>query len=161
MAPQVVFVLTYVVPFYLSSATRPSPQLSRDAPSSIKARVRAVTFSTLISLAVTVYVLHVHGNASPSDILSWLGCWPVSILDTARTMLLVAILFAGPLFEHGIVEGEWEDWIRCRGMYETLSSWIGYRNYVVVRGGLRFLYGLGTILTCRRALSARSLYGEL
>ncbi|PSN67841.1 hypothetical protein BS50DRAFT_492445 [Corynespora cassiicola Philippines] len=118
----VVFVLTYVVPFYLSSATRPSPQLSRDAPSSIKARVRAVTFSTLISLAVTVYVLHVHGNASPSDILSWLGCWPVSLLDTARTMLLVAILFAGPLFEHGIVEGEWEDWIRCRGMYNTNMS---------------------------------------
>lgn len=47
-------------------------------------------------------------------------------------MLLVTILFAGPIFEHGIVDGDWRDWIKIKGVHETLSSWIGYRNYVVV-----------------------------
>ncbi|KAG9204857.1 hypothetical protein G6514_010091 [Epicoccum nigrum] len=46
-------------------------------------------------------------------------------------MLLVCILFAGPLFENGIVDGDWKDWVKFKGLHETLSSWIGYRNFVV------------------------------
>ncbi|KAL6154355.1 CAAX prenyl protease [Exserohilum turcicum] len=124
------YVFTYVIPFYLSSATRPSPTLTRDAPSSIRARVRAVTLSTLLCCVLTVVVLHQH-EASFSQIVSLLGLWPVSPLDTIRTMLLVMILFAGPLFEHGIVDGEWREWIQLHGLRESLSSWIGYRNFVV------------------------------
>ncbi|KAF2462670.1 Abi-domain-containing protein [Lindgomyces ingoldianus] len=127
----VVFTLIYIVPFYLSPATRPSPQLSRDAPSSIRARVRAVTFSCLMSLALTIYVLYDYGKAPPQEILRLLGVWPVSLLDTAKTMLLVTILFAGPLFEAGIVDGGVKDWVRGKRLYEELSSWIGYRNFVV------------------------------
>lgn len=67
------------------------------------------------------------------EILSLLGIWPVSPVDTIRTMLLVTILFAGPIFEHGIVDGGWRDWIKLNGVNESLSSWIGYRNFVVVR----------------------------
>lgn len=121
----------YVIPFYLSSATRPSPTLTRDAPSSIRARTRAVTFSTLVCFVLTAYVLHKH-DAPAKDILKLFGLWPISLFDTARSMLLVSILFAGPLFEQGIVNGGWKDWIRLRGLYETLSSWIGYRNFIVV-----------------------------
>jgi prenyl protein peptidase len=120
-----------VIPFYLSKATRPSPTLTRDAPSSIRARTRAVTFSTILCSAITVLVLYNH-NVSAQDILRLLGLWPISLLDTARTLLLVCILFAGPLFENGIVDGEWRDWVRLRGLHETLWSWIGYRNFVVV-----------------------------
>jgi prenyl protein peptidase len=47
-------------------------------------------------------------------------------------MLLVSILFAGPLFEHGIVDGGYKDWIKGTYIRETFSSWIGYRNFVVV-----------------------------
>jgi prenyl protein peptidase len=120
-----------VIPFYLSNATRPSPTLTRDAPSSIRARTRAVTFSTILCSAITALVLYNH-NVSAQDILRLLGLWPISLLDTARTLLLVCILFAGPLFENGIVDGEWRDWVRLRGLHETLWSWIGYRNFVVV-----------------------------
>jgi prenyl protein peptidase len=120
-----------VIPFYLSKATRPSPTLTRDAPSSIRARTRAVTFSTILCSAITALVLYNH-NVSAQDILRLLGLWPISLLDTARTLLLVCILFAGPLFENGIVDGEWRDWVRLRGLHETLWSWIGYRNFVVV-----------------------------
>jgi prenyl protein peptidase len=130
---QVLYVVIYVAPFYLSSATRPSPQLTRDAPSSIRARIRAVYLSCIFSLLLTFYVLHQAGHGSPSEILRLLGLWPISLLDTARTMLLVVILFAGPLFEYGVVEGELKNWITCRGLYTSLSSWTGYRNFVVVR----------------------------
>jgi prenyl protein peptidase len=90
-----------------------------------------VTFSTILCSAITALVLYNH-NVSAQDILRLLGLWPISLLDTARTLLLVCILFAGPLFENGIVDGEWRDWVRLRGLHETLWSWIGYRNFVVV-----------------------------
>ncbi|KAF1844571.1 CaaX prenyl protein-like proteinase Rce1 [Cucurbitaria berberidis CBS 394.84] len=124
------YVFIYVIPFYLSPATRPSPTLTRDAPSSIRARTRAVTFSTIVCSAITVLVLYQH-DVSATDILRLLGLWPASPFDTARSMLLVAILFAGPIFEQGVVDGDLKDWIRLRGLHETLSSWIGYRNLVV------------------------------
>jgi prenyl protein peptidase len=54
-------------------------------------------------------------------------------------MLLVMILFAGPLFEQGVVEGAIGDWVKLRGVHESLSSWIGYRNYIVVCLNLRDL----------------------
>jgi prenyl protein peptidase len=91
-----------------------------------------VTFSTTLCSLLTIVVLYQH-DASAMQIPTLLGMWPVSLVDTVRTMLLVTILFAGPLFEHGIVDGAWRDWIRLKGLHETLSSWIGYRNFIVVR----------------------------
>ncbi|KAF2688645.1 Abi-domain-containing protein [Lentithecium fluviatile CBS 122367] len=127
----ILFTVIYVVPFYLSPATRPSPQLTRDAPSSIRARIRAVTFSCIVSVVLAAYVLHQSGHVSSLDILGLFGFWPISLLDSARTMLLVVILFAGPLFEYGIVDGGLKDWIRGKDVYQVLSSWVGYRNYVM------------------------------
>lgn len=91
-----------------------------------------MTFSTLLCTLITVVLLHRHDVAIP-QILALLGLWPVSPMDTIRTMLLVVILFAGPLFENGIVDGDWRDWIQLNGLHQSLSSWIGYRNFVVVR----------------------------
>lgn len=128
---QAAYVFIYVVPFYLSPATRPSPALTRDAPSSIRARTRAVTWSTFACSALTVLVLYKHHVSLP-EMFQLLGLWPVSLFDSARTLLLVAILFAGPIFEHGLVDGQLGDWVKLKGVYESLSSWIGYRNFVVV-----------------------------
>jgi prenyl protein peptidase len=66
------------------------------------------------------------------EVFRLLGLWPISIIDNVKTMILVSILFAGPLFEAGIVDGGLKDWIRGRYLRETLTSWIGYRNYIVV-----------------------------
>jgi len=90
-----------------------------------------VTFSTVLCSVLTIVVLYQH-DASAMEIIRLLGIWPVSLVDTIRTMLLVTILFAGPIFEHGIVDGDWRDWIKLKSVHETLSSWIGYRNYIVV-----------------------------
>ena len=95
-----------------------------------------MTSSTACCTILTVLLLHQFGGVLASDIPRFLGLWPVSPLDCARTILLVAVLFLGPLFEYGVVDGHWRDWIMGRELYQTLSSWIGYRNYVAVRPSL-------------------------
>ncbi|KAL8918795.1 MAG: hypothetical protein Q9208_007132 [Pyrenodesmia sp. 3 TL-2023] len=126
----VAFTILYVLPFYLSSTTRPSPNLSRDAPSVIRARIRFVSISVSFSTFVTIYVLAVHVKASGLEILRLLGWYPIGIVETFSSFLLTALLFAGPLFEKAVVESRWRDCIRGRTINETLSSWIGWRNYV-------------------------------
>ena len=91
-----------------------------------------MTLSTLICYALTISVLHWTGEVSPQGILKLLGLWPIFIIDILKTILLVAILFAGPLFEQGIVDGGLKHWVRGTRFIESLSSWMGYRNYVVV-----------------------------
>lgn len=66
--------------------------------------------------------------------LHLLGYWPISPLPVAKTLLLTAILFTGPLFEKGVVEGQWRSWVRFQGIQQALGSWIGWRNYVAVFG---------------------------
>ncbi|QDS76803.1 hypothetical protein FKW77_002530 [Venturia effusa] len=126
----VAFIVLYVLPFYLSKTTRPSPTLSRDAPSVIRARIRAVTCACIVNAAIAIFIIVQYAQANVYETLHLLGWWPVDPLDSMRTLLLCAILFAGPLFEEGIVEGSWRDWVRGKYVVETLSSWTGWRNLV-------------------------------
>jgi prenyl protein peptidase len=120
----------YVLPFYLSKTTRPSPLLSRDAPSVIRARIRAVTSACIIESLLVILILARYGHSTPQETLHLLGWWPVNPVDVVRTCFLCAILFAGPLFEAGVVEGRARDWIRGTRIVETFSSWTGWRNLV-------------------------------
>ena len=61
-----------------------------------------------------------------------LGYFPIGIYESAKVVLLTAILFIGPLFEAGFAKGGWRDWVRLRGLSTTIRGWIGYRNYVAV-----------------------------
>ena len=124
--------MLYVLPFYLSKTTRPSPTLTRDAPTVIRARIRAVILSCLICSAFTLFLIIVKAEATPKEAFQLLGWWPIGLFEIGKSLLLTSILFAGPLFEKGAVDGEWRDWIRVRGLREELSSWFGYRNYVIV-----------------------------
>ncbi|PWY79230.1 CaaX prenyl proteinase Rce1 [Aspergillus heteromorphus CBS 117.55] len=122
--------LVYVVPFYVNSTTRPSPTLSRDAPSVIRARIRAVTSSCIISTLAVLWLIVGQDDTSLPEALHSLGWWPVSLADILRSLLLTAILFSGPLFERGIAEGEWREWVRGGRVTAVLRSWMGWRNYV-------------------------------
>ena len=130
---QVTFTILYVLPFYLSPLTRPSPTISRDAPSVIRARIRYVTCFVTLTTVATIYILSTRVHASPVEVLHLLGWYPISILDITRVLCLTALLFSGPVFEEGIVNSQWRNWIRGRKLRETLSSWIGWRNFVAVR----------------------------
>ncbi|RAL12992.1 CAAX prenyl protease RCE1 [Aspergillus homomorphus CBS 101889] len=122
--------LLYVIPFYVNATTRPSPTLSRDAPSVIRARIRSVTLSCVASTLIVAWLIIGKDDGSLMEALKLLGWWPVSFADIFRGLVLTAILFAGPLFERGIAEGEWREWIRGSRITASLRSWIGWRNYV-------------------------------
>ncbi|KAL8734272.1 MAG: hypothetical protein Q9181_003263 [Wetmoreana brouardii] len=129
-ALSVAYTVLYVLPFYLSPTTRPSPTLSRDAPSVIRARIRFVSVSVTLATVVTIYVLATRASVPRWEILRLLGWYPIGIVEIVESLLLTAILFAGPLFEKAVIEGRWKDWIQGQSLYESLSSWIGWRNYV-------------------------------
>jgi len=122
--------LGYVIPFYLFSTTRPTRTLSRDAPSVIRTRVRIVSMACIVTTVAALMLMTQKGNLSMAQSLKILGWWPVSSRDIFCDVLLTAILFAGPLFERGAVEGGWKGWIRGQGLSETLGSWIGFRNFI-------------------------------
>lgn len=63
--------------------------------------------------------------------LHLMGYFPVGFVETVKCVGLTAILFVGPLFEEGIAQGQWRDWIRLRGL-GALKGWIPYRNIVAV-----------------------------
>ena len=129
---QVAFTLLYVIPLYFSSETRPSLQLSRDAPAVVRARMRAVGLACLITTLITVYVAFEKAQTDLSQTLQLLGWWPIDPFDIAKSLALVTVLFVGPLYESGVIDGQWRSWLNGRGFAETFSYTIGWRNYVVV-----------------------------
>ncbi|KAJ5628411.1 CAAX amino terminal protease [Penicillium lividum] len=126
----VALTLLYVVPFYLSPTTRPSPSLSRDAPSVIRARIRVVSASCILTSLIVLWLAVNQGGSSLGAAMTLMGWWPISVADIARSLLLTAILFIGPLYERGMVEGEWRFWFRYGKLSESLGGWIGWRNYI-------------------------------
>ncbi|KAG9874264.1 CaaX prenyl proteinase Rce1, partial [Aureobasidium melanogenum] len=104
---------------------------NRNTPSVIEARIRAVVWSCVASVVITVCVLFFKGHVALGEILHLLGVYPVNILDTAKSFLLVAILFAGPLFEKAIIEGEWRSWGGAAIKETVYDDLIGWRNLVV------------------------------
>ncbi|KAK0646047.1 hypothetical protein B0T16DRAFT_328127, partial [Cercophora newfieldiana] len=127
----VLYALLYFLPFYASSTTRPSPTLSRDAPSVIRARIRSVTISCFLCLAATAVILTNIAGASPSSILHLTGIWPPALPETLGVLSLTALLFLGPLFHYFIVDSGWQDWVQLVPIHELHSEWTTLRNIVV------------------------------
>lgn len=125
------FTAFFVAPFYLSPTLRATPLASRDAPAVIKARVRAVILSCLASTVVTVYVLLFHGHCTPRDVLRLLAVWPIDLLDCAKTLALLSILFVGPLYETLIVDSGWREWNLAAVKEKFFTDLRGLRNHVV------------------------------
>jgi prenyl protein peptidase len=102
VAVLVLYTLIYVLPFYMSSTTRPSATLSRDAPSVIRGRIRSVTVSCIICLICTFVFLSSVDNGSPMKSIHRMGFFPVGVPETGKALLLTAILFVGRIgFAYG------------------------------------------------------------
>jgi len=78
-----------------------------------------------------------YGHLMPVDILEVFGMWPIIPSDILKSLLLLCILFQGPLFETFVVEGgarrlvlDFEEVVKDVG--DTLGSDVGLRNYVAV-----------------------------
>lgn len=125
-----VYALVYFLPFYASSATRPSPTLSRDAPSVIRARIRSVTLSCLLCTLSTFAILSKAASIPLPTILHLTGFWPPALLDSLRTLLLTALLFTGPLFRSLIVDSGYHAWADLSPLTELWTEWTTWRNLV-------------------------------
>lgn len=127
-----IYMLIYVSPFYLFASTRPSPMRSRDAIPVMQARTRSVIVSCCICSAATMILLTSNNeNSSVLKSVHQMGYFPLGITEVWKSLLLTSILFAGPLFERGFIESGWKEWINWRHFKESISTWIGWRNYVV------------------------------
>lgn len=129
----VLYALIYFLPFYTSSLTRPSPTLSRDAPSVIKARIGSVLVSCFFASVATFLVLVKEAQAKPHEALHLMGLWPMALLDSLRVLFLTALLFLGPLFSYLIVEGGLREWARLEPLKEVWTEWTTWRNIIAVR----------------------------
>ncbi|KAK5631886.1 hypothetical protein RRF57_007600 [Xylaria bambusicola] len=128
--PQVIYTLIYVVPFYLSSTTRPSRTLSRDAPSVIRARITSVSLTCVVCSLITFVILTSQGRATNGEALHAMGYWPLGLAETGRSLLLTAILFSGPLYETLLVDGAWRQWLSLYPVTSLFSEWTCWRNLV-------------------------------
>lgn len=88
--------------------------------------------SCFVSSLLVLWLIVEEGGSSVDAALRLLGWWPVGVVEIIRSLFLTAILFTGPLFERGIVEGEWRSWFCRSKLSESLGGWIGWRNYVAV-----------------------------
>lgn len=68
-----------------------------------------------------------------------MGYFPFGLMETVKSIALLCVLFLGPLYETGVAEGAWRDWIQLRGFSELFGSWIGYRNIVAVGSRLQLV----------------------
>lgn len=91
-----------------------------------------MTYSCVLTGFVTAYIAIGRGNLGIRDTLHLFGWWPLDLVDSLRSLALLAILFAGPLFERAAAQGQWRYWIRGDSIKETLNTSIGWRNYVAV-----------------------------
>ncbi|KAI1367812.1 CaaX protease [Xylaria arbuscula] len=126
----VIYTLIYVVPFYLSSTTRPSRTLSRDAPSVIRARITSVSLTCVVCSLITYVILTSQGQATTGEALHSMGYWPLGLVETARSLLLTAILFSGPLYETLLVDGAWRQWLSLYPVASVFSEWTRWRNFI-------------------------------
>lgn len=127
----VLYGLSYFLPFYASSSTRPSATLHRDAPSVIGARVRRVVVSCCVCSAMTFAMLVRAADATPQEALHVLGYFPAGLAESTRALVLTMMLFMGPLFGHLVADGGWRAWARLEPPRELLHDWTKWRNIVV------------------------------
>ena len=86
--------------------------------------------SVSLSTLITCYILSTRAYEGYRAILHNLGVYPFQFTATCKGLFLTALLFAGPIFEKAVVDDGWRRWIKGAGLHETLSSWIGWRNFV-------------------------------
>ncbi|KAK4456370.1 CaaX protease, partial [Cladorrhinum samala] len=127
------YALLYFIPFYLSPLTRPSPTLSRDDPSAIRARIRSVTISTLLCLIATYLILTYFSRSpiTPSHAFHLLGFYPLSLYPALKSLFLTSLLFLGPLYSYFIIDEGYQPWLSLEPLKDCWTTWQYWRNYVV------------------------------
>lgn len=97
----------------------------------IRARIRAVTITVLLSTTTTfLLTYHYQVNHTSSSLptsLHRLGLYPLSLRTTLQPLLLTALLFTGPLYKDIFIDHNLTHLSTIRTL---LSSPQGFRNYL-------------------------------
>ncbi|KKA29483.1 hypothetical protein TD95_001593, partial [Thielaviopsis punctulata] len=127
----ILYTAVYVFPLYATKTTRPSRTLSRDSPQVIRSRIVSVALSTVLcNVASYIFISRISSWGRP-DALAFMGYWPAGWSEAARTIALNSMLFAGPLFETLLIDGEWRTLVNGRAVAAVWSDWTTWRNIVV------------------------------
>ena len=89
-----------------------------------------MTLACIIASASTLFLVVSTTKSGVWQGLHLLGWWPIDVLAILRSTLLIAVLYTGPLFEEFVVEQNFRNYRPGGLLFESLSSWTGYRNYV-------------------------------
>ena len=89
---------------------------------------------------ITVYVLVIYSHATPEEVLRLLGWWPAQLVDIAKILGLVMILFSCSLYELVIIDGDWRNWSFSAFKEAIWESWIGYRNLLIAPAGEEMVF---------------------
>lgn len=92
-----------------------------------------MTITSFVSSLVLFLFLVFEANITPLESLHLMGWFPVDFSEIARSLLLVILLFLGPLFEAGIADAQWQIWVSPSSIKYSLSRWMNWRNYIAVR----------------------------
>ena len=91
-----------------------------------------MTVSTALCSIFTFLILSTRSEDGSSRPLQAMGYWPLGLRDTLRSLLLVALLFSGPLYESLVFDGLWKDWLVLRPLLNVWYEWTSWRNLVAV-----------------------------
>ena len=89
-----------------------------------------MTIACIVASAATLYLLIVTAKLQPLDAVRMLGWWPIEPLGILKSCSLATLLFTGPLFEIIFIECDLRGFGGWQQTVATLTSWMGYRNYI-------------------------------
>lgn len=98
----------------------------------IRGRITSVTISTTLCSVLTFLLLSALCEDGPSSALRAMGYWPLGLWEALKSLALVTLLFAGPLYEVLVVDGLWRDWMTLQPLCSVWNEWTSWRNLVMV-----------------------------
>lgn len=98
----------------------------------IRARIASVSLTCIACSIITFVILTSQGQATIAEALHTLGYWPLGLVETAKCLLLTAILFAGPLYERLVVDEGWRGWLSLQPLSDLFGELTTWRNIVAV-----------------------------
>lgn len=93
-----------------------------------------MSFSTALCSLTTCFLLQKTSfTVNHASLWHIMGYWPLGIVDACKSLLLTALLFAGPLYECLLIDGMLESWLRLEPLTQLWSDWAMWRNMIAVR----------------------------
>lgn len=89
-----------------------------------------MTVACIIASGATLYLLVTTAKLQPGEAVRLLGWWPIEPFNFLKSCALALLLYTGPVFEIIFIEHDMRGFGGWQQTVATLTSWMGYRNYI-------------------------------